>query len=98
MVAALQAGNMEMLRLLWEHAHSKNEAISLRAVEAWLAKSLPDARVLELSGPGGGPIPIAQVRERLADKLAKLLGAPDDAPLELELNAAPAPKVLAEGG
>lgn len=95
--AALEAGNLAMLELLWKHAHSKNEAISLRAVEAWLAKSLPDAKVLELSGPGGGPIPISEVRNRLAEKLAKLLGVADEAPRELELNPAPASKVLAEG-
>lgn len=76
LVSVLQQGNMVMLEILWKRAHSENETISLRAALGWLAKTMPDAAVLEISGPGGGPVAIETMRERLAMALIKKFGPP----------------------
>lgn len=72
-IDALHAGNMEQLKRLWRLSQSKNERIALTAVLAWLLKTLPNAEKLELSGPGGAPIVVANVRDQLEARLMKLL-------------------------
>jgi hypothetical protein len=74
LVSALQLGSMTALEIIWKRMHSRNETISLRAALGWLAKIVPDAAVLEITGAGGGPIAIETVRERLALALIKKFG------------------------
>lgn len=88
-LAALHAGNMGALHRLWKLMHSRNERIALTATLGWLLKTVPNAEKLELTGAGGGPLQIQAVREKLAERLLKLV--------EARKAATPEVKTLPEG-